>query len=396
MSRIKILTVLSVILFFSQPGAEVLGILDLIPKIFKTKDLKRDYALRLDEIIYSSEGVSNYLVLTTAIPESTYVAGKLNIKFKRSETFIFNHKNYYSAIKGRSFVSLIPEMNAYLVNSPHGDTAYKSEIFSLSGSLLSSFIGPGVTPFPDGKYYYGRSTEKNWQPLIIYDSEMKQKFQFPFEKTYVANALPNGLIAAAEKDRIYLYNGANDDILWKLELPERSLVVDESYNIRFSPGRRFIVARDMTQVHFIDMNGNQLWSNNSINKGYSVGISREGSLAAFVVGSYNYLVFQLFDRSGKIITEADCQIGPDLAKANVWDKEVYINRNFQISRFTATDINSNEERFITGICIRDKDKYNVFVVDGLWYYLEKNAREGTLVGYNNDKKEIVGFSVILK
>jgi hypothetical protein len=287
-------------------------------------------------------------------------------------------------------------MNAYLVNSPHGDTAYKSEIFSLSGSLLSSFIGPGVTPFPDGKYYYGRSTEKNWQPLIIYDSEMKQKFQFPFEKTYVANALPNGLIAAAEKDRIYLYNGANDDILWKLELPERSLVVDESYNIRFSPGRRFIVARDMTQVHFIDMNGNQLWSNNSINKGYSVGISREGSLAAFVVGSYNYLVFQLFDRSGKIITEADCQIGPDLAKANVWDKEVYINRNFQISRFTATDINSNEERFITGICIRDKDKYNVFVVDGLWYYLEKNAREGTLVGYNNDKKEIVGFSVILK
>jgi hypothetical protein len=58
MLRIKLIAVLLVLLVFSEPGAEVLGILDIIPKIFKTKDLKRDYALRLDEIIYRSQIIS--------------------------------------------------------------------------------------------------------------------------------------------------------------------------------------------------------------------------------------------------------------------------------------------------------------------------------------------------
>lgn len=396
MFRMKLLTLLLVALIFSESGAEVLGILDLIPKIFKTKDLKRDYVLRLDEVIYNTESVSDFMVLTTAIPESTYVRGKLNIDYKLSETFIFDHENYYSAIKDRSFVCLIPEMNAYLVSSPHGDSAYKSEIFSLTGSLMESFIGPEVSVSPDRKYYYSRSTEENWRPLIIYDSELNPKFQFPFEKTYVVNVLSNGLVAAGEKDRVYLYNPVNDDIVWKLELPERSYVVDRSYNIRFSPGGRIIIARDMTQVHFIDLDGNLIWSNNSINKSYSIGVSRGGYLATFAVGSYNYLVFQLFDRSGKMLAEEDCEIGPDLVKANVWDNDVYVNRKFQMARFTATEVKTNRARFVTAFCISEKEKYNTFVVDGLWYYLEKNAAEGTLVGYDNDKNEVVGYSVMMK
>ncbi|UCC81230.1 MAG: hypothetical protein JSW64_07705 [Candidatus Zixiibacteriota bacterium] len=396
MLRIKLITAILVVLIFSEPGAEVLGILDVVPKIFKTKELKRTYALRLDELIYSSESVSDFLVLTTAIPESTYVAGKLNIKFRRSETFIFDHENYYSAIKGRSFVSLIPEMNAYLVSSPHGDSAYKNEMFGLSGELLNSFIGPQVNVSPDGKYFYTYTEAEDWQPLIIYDSGMIQKFQFPFEKTYVVNALPNGVFAAGEKDRVYLYNAADNGILWELDLPERSYVVDRSFNIRFSPGGSIIIARDMTQAHFIDVDGKSFWSNNRINKGYSIGISRGSRLASFAVGSHSYLIFQLFDYSGKIITEEECEIGPDLAKANVWDKEVYVNDNFQMARFTASDLKANEERFITGVCIRDKDRYHVLAVDGLWYYLEKNNREGTLVGFENDRKEIIGYSVILK
>ncbi len=396
MLKIKLIVAILVVLIFSEPGAEVLGILDVVPKIFKTKELKRTYALRLDEVIYSSECVSNYLVLATAIPESTYLAGNLNISLNRSETLIFDHENYYTVIKGRSFVSLIPEINAYLVNSPHGDSAYKNEMFSLSGELLNSFIGPQVNVSPDGKYFYTYTEVEDWQPLIIYDSGMNQKFQFPFEKTYVVNALPNGFFAAGEKDRIYLYNAIEDDISWKLELPVRSFIADESFNIRFSPGGDIIIARDKTKVHFIDINGELLWSNNRINSGYSIGISRNGESATFAVGSYNYLVFQLFDRSGKIITEEDCQIGPDLTKANDWDKEVYVNDNFQMARFTAADLKTNQERFITGFCVRDKDKFNVLAVDGLWYYLEKSNTEGTLVGYDNDKKEIIGYSVILK
>ncbi len=394
MIRYTFITAIFIFLICSISGAEVLGILNVVPEIFKTKDLKRTYALRLDEVIYSSECVSNYLVLATAIPESTYLAGNLNISPNRSETLIFDCENYYTAIKGRSFISLIPEMNAYLVSSPHGDSAYKNEMFSLSGELLNSFIGPEVNVSPDGKYFYTYTEAEGWQPLIIYDSVMNQKFQFPFEKTYVVNVLPNGFFAAGEKDRIYLYNAANDDITWKIEFPERSYVVDPSFNIRFSPGGSIIIARDKTKVHFIDINGELLWSNNRINSGYSIGIS--SGLATFAVGSHNYLVFQLFDSSGKVITEEDCQIGPDLTKANAWDREVYVNDNFQMARFTAADLKTNEERFITGFCVRDKDKYNLFVVDGLWYYLEKNDREGTLVGFENDRKEIIGYSVILK
>ncbi len=396
MLRIRLITVFFVLLFFSESGAEVLGILDVIPKIFKTKNLTREYALKLDEVIYSSECVSDFLVLTTAVPESTYVAGKLNIKLERSETLIFNNKNYYTVIKGRSFVSLIPDINAYLVNSPHGDSAYKNEIFSLPGELINSFIGPEVNSSPDGKYFYTGTVTGNRQPLIIYDSEMNQKFRFPIETKYVANALPNGLIAAGEKDRIYLYNAAADDILWKLDLPKRSFIVDESFNIRFSPRGDIIIARDMTKVHFIDINGNLLWSNNRINSGFSVGVSRNNGMVSFVVGSHSHLIFQLYDISGKKITDLDNNIGPDLAGASVWGSDVYANDKFQMARFTAKNINTNEDLYLTGICIKDDKEYMIFAVDGFWYYLEKNDREGTLVGFENDRKEIIGYSVVLK
>ena len=171
-------------------------------------------------------------------------------------------------------------------------------------------------------------------------------------------------------------------------------MVDRSFNIRFSPGGDVIIARDMTQVHFISIDGKSYWSNNRINKGFSIGYAN--GLAVLVVGSHSYLVFQLFDNAGKMIKEVDCQIGPELGNANVWDDEVYVNNNFQMARFTATDMNANRDRFITGFCIREKDKYNIFVVDGLWYYLENDGGAGTLVGYDNDKKEIVGYSVVLR
>ena len=161
MFRIRHLAIILALLLFSRSGAEVIGVMDFIPEVFKTKNLSREYALRIDEVLYNSERIGNFLVLTTAATDSLYIGGKLNTKLIPDETLIFDSQNYYTAVNNKSFVSLIPDTRSYLVNSPHGDSAYKSDIFSLENELLKSYIGPDVTVSPDGKYFYTRmGTEK--------------------------------------------------------------------------------------------------------------------------------------------------------------------------------------------------------------------------------------------
>jgi hypothetical protein len=100
--------------------------------------------------------------------------------------------------------------------------------------------------------------------------------------------------------------------------------------------------------------------------------------------------------SGKNITDLDIAIGPELAGATVWGKDIYVSDKFLMARFTAKNNTTNEDLYLTGICIKNKDGYTVSAVDGLWYYLEGEGREGTLVGFENDRKEVIGYSVVLK
>jgi hypothetical protein len=100
--------------------------------------------------------------------------------------------------------------------------------------------------------------------------------------------------------------------------------------------------------------------------------------------------------SGRSITDLDIDIGPDLAGATVWGKDIYVSDKFLMARFKAVDNNTNKDLYLTGICIKNKDGYTVSAVDGLWYYLGEGGREGTLVGFENDRKEVIGYSVVLK
>ena len=108
MFRIRHLAIILALLLFSRSGAEVIGVMDFIPEVFKTKNLSREYALRIDEVLYNSERIGNFLVLTTAATDSLYIGGKLNTKLIPDETLIFDSQNYYTAVNNKSFVSLIP------------------------------------------------------------------------------------------------------------------------------------------------------------------------------------------------------------------------------------------------------------------------------------------------
>lgn len=377
-------------------SAEVIDIEEVIPKISSQDSILKSYSLKLDQAYYSSICNSNYLAMTTAIPDTHYVKGRPRRTMNPSEVLLFDYKNHITSTKNKTFISFIPDTNAYHVYSLLEERGYKNEVFSFSGELLGSIVGGRLRASPDLKYFYTMVTIMDWIPLVIYDLEGNQIYKFPITKTYIVNALSGGKFVIAEENRVSLWDINTKSYIWSVECPGRSYYPDEAYNIHFSPSRRTIMVRDMNIVHFIDMGGKIIGSIHDITSGYSIGISADDKFISFAAGGYSHLVFQLYNITGEKLSESDSYIGPELVRVSTWDKTVYVDEGFRVARFTARNINSSEKLYITGICTKINGEYKVFAVDGLWYYLEKDDNEGTLVGFRNDQSEIVGYSVILK
>jgi len=393
--------IINVVLLFgvSISFSQVITIEEFFQTTMPSKTVIKTFSHGLKDAFYSSQHSRKILSVTNGRIKTFDTPTGIFEDEQPADIDLYDSKGKILTIpveaQIRGIESFLTNNNRFAAYKQSEDNEFIYGIFEIDGSLVKSVKNIEVRASPGGEFYYTLATgDGSPGHIAIYDDSGNIKFRIPEVSEFQTEAPSDSQLIVQDHKFLSLWDINAMRKVWESNILREDYYTDTAFKISYSVKANIIVVRDMFGCHCFDFQGNFLWaqeglgSNKRINM---VGVSDEDGKLVVTALESNSIRVNIFSRIGILLKEIWIDIGNNCRYSGRWNSIADVFPEYILLRFMARV--GEKKVHVTGILYYNDYDWIPLFVQGFWYLLEDEDESYTLIGFEQEDKEIIAFSI---